>query len=246
MRLEPDFRGMEEGKVLDAVFDKKTLLVLHAFVHDKIISGVGGPISTGKEAHVFKSNSPEGKLLAIKVYMVETCNYNKMFSYLQGDSRFEKIKKTKKGIVYAFCAKEYRNLQRLFEVGIKCPRPLAYKNNVLVFDFIGDEDNNPAPRLKDYPPKDAETAQLYYDALMLTMKKMYKEAGLVHGDLSEYNLLVFDNELWVIDVSQAVLTSHPEALTYLRRDIHNVNNYFKKKGAKTKSEEELFSNLTKE
>ncbi len=245
MKREPYFRGLEEGKTLDAVFDKKTLLILHAFVHDKIISRVGGIISTGKEAHVFKSVSPEGRLLAIKVYMVETCNYNKMLSYLQGDSRFEKIKKAKKDIVFAFCAKEYRNLQRLFEVGIKCPRPLAYKNNVLVFDFIGDEDANPAPRLKDYPPKDPETAQRYYGSLALTMRKMYKEAGLVHGDLSEYNLLVFDNELWIIDVSQAVLNSHPEAMNFLRRDIHNVTSYFKKKGAKTKSEDELFSLIIK-
>lgn len=56
------------------------------------------------------------------------------------------------------------------------------------------------------------------------MKKMYIKCELIHGDLSEYNLLWYMNKIWVIDVSQSVLRNHPNALHFLARDCHNITN----------------------
>lgn len=58
---------------------------------------------------------------------------------------------------------------------------------------------------------------------------MYQECRLVHADLSEYNSIVHENKLYIIDVSQSVEPEHPMALDFLRMDIKNVNDFFKKK-----------------
>ena len=230
---------MIQGKILDTVFDKNTLMTLYSLESAKIIKALESPISTGKEAVVFRARSPEGAFLAVKLYLVKNCNYKKMFTYLQGDSRFAGIKNNKQSIVFAFCAKENRNLQRAYELGINCPRPLAYKDNVLVEEFIGDEEGNPAPRMKDHAPEDPEAA---YAILKKYIEVLWK-GGLVHGDLSEYNILISNEVPWVIDMSQSVLISHPNAREYLKRDIHNINKYFEKRKVKTS---DFFDNLIKE
>jgi len=56
------------------------------------------------------------------------------------------------------------------------------------------------------------------------LKKLYRECGLVHADLSEYNLLWWRDQVWVIDVSQSVDITHPAALEFLYRDSTNVVN----------------------
>ncbi len=233
------FENLAQGKILDGVFDKNTLKTLFSLESSRIISSIESPISTGKEAFVFRARAPDDSFLAVKVYLVKNCNYQKMFSYLQGDSRFVGIKKTKQAIVFAFCAKEYRNLQRSRELGVTCPRPVAYKNNVLIEEFLGDDAGNPAPRMKDHAPDDPEE---FYRLLSDDIKRLWN-GGLVHGDLSEYNILVFESAPWLIDMSQCVLSSHPEALRFLKRDIKNVNKYFKKKQVKTR---DLFEELVKE
>ena len=68
-----------------------------------------------------------------------------------------------------------------------------------------------------------------YLKLLMDMRVLYQVCKLVHADLSEYNLLYMDKTLFMIDVSQAVEHDHPNALDFLRRDIRNVNDFFKKK-----------------
>lgn len=63
------------------------------------------------------------------------------------------------------------------------------------------------------------------------MRKLFQECKLVHADLSEYNMLYNNGEIWVIDVSQSVEHDHPLALEFLRRDVVNVNEYFEKHNA---------------
>ncbi len=61
------------------------------------------------------------------------------------------------------------------------------------------------------------------------MRVLYQECKLIHADLSEYNMLFWDNKVYVIDVSQSVEHDHPHALDFLRRDITNINDFFKRK-----------------
>jgi RIO kinase 1 len=91
-------------------------------------------------------------------------------------------------------------------------------------EFIGDPDGTPAPRLKDAQLENDPEEEL---AITLNfIRKMYLEAHLVHGDLSEFNILYYHGKQTVIDVSQAVSIYHNNAPVYLERDIRNVINYF--------------------
>jgi len=95
-------------------------------------------------------------------------------------------------------------------------------------EFLG-HDGNAAPRLKDAEGLDASAwDQLYIDCAVL-MRGMMQRCKLVHGDLSEYNMLHSDGKLYIIDVSQSVESDHPQALDFLKRDCVNVNNFFAKR-----------------
>ena len=90
-----------------------------------------------------------------------------------------------------------------------------------------------APRLKDCTfhgeNSDLEWELLYQNSCEI-LRDLFQNCKLVHGDLSEYNLLFFANEVYVIDVSQAVEMDHPHALDFLKRDCQNINAFFARKG----------------
>ena len=86
----------------------------------------------------------------------------------------------------------------------------------------------PAPKLKDI--KDPNNLHELFNEVLQFIKILYQNAKLVHGDLSEFNILYHNQRPVVIDISQAVSTRHPKAEVYLTRDIKNVLNYFEKKG----------------
>jgi RIO kinase 1 len=90
-------------------------------------------------------------------------------------------------------------------------------------EYIGDE-HNPAPVLK-YTKIKAPKKKL--QVLIDNISIMYAKANIVHGDLSEYNILVKDNKLIIIDVAQAVLLAHPMANEMLVRDVNNISRYFR-------------------
>ena len=105
-------------------------------------------------------------------------------------------------------------------------------------EFIGKE-GWPAPRLQDVEISESKARELYWD-LCLNIRSIYHKCKLVHGDLSEFNLLYHDGKAYVIDVSQSVEHDHPHALEFLRKDIHNVNEFFKKKRVNVLTVKELF------
>ena len=148
-------------------------------------------------------------------------------------------------MVRAWAEKEMRNLNRLYAVGITCPRPRMLKGHVLLMEFVGDG-FRPAPRLKDTRSEDVLRdlgpdgwSELYRDTCRLTWK-MYRLAKLVHGDLSEYNILYHDKKVWFIDVSQSVDHDHPSAFDFLRKDLDNINQFFGAKGVNVATLRDFF------
>ena len=83
-----------------------------------------------------------------------------------------------------------------------------------------------------------------YRELVIHMRTMYQKCKLVHGDLSEYNMLYHDNKVWIIDVSQSVDLDHPHALEFLREDCLHVNTFFEKNGTKIIPQRQLFDFIT--
>lgn len=236
-------KDSEKTKVTENVFDEATLKAIYTLSNKGIIEALGGPISTGKEANVFLADGKD-QSIAVKIYRINTSTFNSMEDYILGDPRFRDIRHTKKDIVFAWTKKEYRNLLRSHEVGIKVPKPILTERNILVMEFAG-KDEKPYPLLKDVQ-LDETTARKIYDILRDYIKRLYMDAELIHADLSEYNVLIDIEKMEpiVIDMGQSVTLEHPRADQFLRRDIQNIARYFRKYGI-TSDVDELYTFVTK-
>ncbi|VDO94506.1 unnamed protein product [Soboliphyme baturini] len=207
---------------LEWAVDAKTRLVLYKMVNSGVLDSVSGIISTGKEAALFHAlgGTWKGKDLpkecAIKVFKTTLNEFKNRSEYVQNDYRFRNPRKVMK----VWAEKELVNLNRLRRADIPCPEPIRLRNHLLLMSFIG-EDGIPAPKLKEVDFDSEELASLY-ESCVAIMQKMFKDCGLVHGDLSEFNILYWKGDLWIIDVAQAVDISHPRSLAFLARDCENI------------------------
>ncbi len=222
----------ERVKLESEVFDRYTLLILAKMIKKRIIQTVDYPVSTGKEANLFRATNYAGEYIAVKIYKIETAPFARKEEYLMGDPRFANIPNKEKDIVFAFAKKEYKNLKICEEAGVRSPEPLYIEKNVLVMEFLGEE-GLPYPPMNMVGPKDEKQLEM----ILNDIKKMYN-AGLVHADISEYNILVGDVP-YLIDFGQAVVLGHPNAEKFLERDIWNLLKYFKKYGIGKNPEEVL-------
>jgi RIO kinase 1 len=146
-------------------------------------------------------------------------------------------------MIKVWAEKELRNYKRIHAAGIPCPTPILLKSHILVMEFLG-RDGWPSPRMKDANLSEKRLREAYVQCVLI-LRHMYQKCRLVHGDLSEYNLLWHDEQVYVIDVSQSVEADHPSALDFLRKDTANVNDYFRKVGRLTvMSTRQLFEFVT--
>jgi len=245
-------KDADQFKVEASVFDDATYGALYKLVQDGHIDAFGGPISTGKEANVYTAlagseargaseqssgdgEEPRGHEVAVKVYRINASDFKDMRGYLDGDPRFEGIGSDKKKVVTAWVRKESSNLKRARRAGVRTPEPIAVERNVLVMEYLGTEEGR-AKRLNEVHIENPDTA---YEVVTEYLRRLY-DAGLVHGDLSEYNIVFHEGQLYIIDLGQAVTIHHPNAEEFLRRDCRNVANFFARQGVET-TPEELFA-----
>uniref|UniRef100_A0AC34Q5C1 Serine/threonine-protein kinase RIO3 n=1 Tax=Panagrolaimus sp. JU765 TaxID=591449 RepID=A0AC34Q5C1_9BILA len=204
--------------------DGQTRLILFKWINTQDIDRVDEVIATGKESAVLHASKGEGtptpEHFAVKVYKMSLDAFKNRSEYVKDDFRF----KNPRRVMKVWAEKEFLNLRRLYRAKLPCPKPLMLKKHVLLMSMIGD--NEAAPRLKNVIWCDQETKKLAFDQVRDIMLKMFKVCKLVHGDLSEFNLLYHNGEVFVIDVAQAVDSSHPRSLVFLVRDIENVLSFF--------------------
>ena len=223
-------KNTDQFKVEASVFDDATLGALYKLVQDGYIRAFGGPLSTGKEANVYLAGSDEEDV-AVKIYRINASDFRAMREYLDGDPRFEGIGSDKKKVVVAWTRKEFANLQRAQAAGVRVPDPIAVQRNVLAMEFLG-RDGRRGRRLSEVSVENPETA---FEVIREYMRRLYR-VGLVHGDLSEYNVVVHDDQLYVLDLGQAVTTHHPNSREFLDRDCENVAAFFTRQGHEVDSE----------
>jgi len=222
---------------VDSVFDERMYLQVSKLLKTGILNRIEGIISAGKEANVYLAYGQNNEEYAIKIYKIDTNTSRWMKNYIIGDPRFKKVPNNVSKIIYLWASKEYKNLKRAFKAGLSVPEPIYIKNNVLIMEYIGFE-SIPAPKLKDIKnPKDP--IKLLNEVLYF-IKSLYQKANLVHGDLSEFNILYHNQKPIVIDISQAVTIHHPKAEVFLVRDITNIFNYFEKIGVEVPNPEEFY------
>ncbi|CAG9828082.1 unnamed protein product [Diabrotica balteata] len=233
--------------------DEFTRLLLYKMINNQLLERVNGVISIGKEAVIlhadsdpsfpFDSNLP--KECVIKIFKTTLSEFKQRDKYIKDDHRFkDRIgKQTARKTVYIWAEKEMANLMRLQKAEIPCPKVVTLKNHLLVMSFIG-ENHRPAPKLKDAVMSDADYI-IAYEQVTGNMKALYDKANLIHADLSEYNILWYQDQCYFIDVSQSVEPSHENAFHFLYRDCTNVTKFFSKKDVPdVATPDELFTSIT--
>uniref|UniRef100_A0A0K0DAC1 Serine/threonine-protein kinase RIO1 n=1 Tax=Angiostrongylus cantonensis TaxID=6313 RepID=A0A0K0DAC1_ANGCA len=211
---------------VEQVLDPRTRLVLFRLLQRGTLTNIHGCISTGKEANVYHATGGSSSF-AVKVYKTSILTFKDRERYVTGEYRYRTgyCKHNPRKMVALWAEKEMRNLLRMHEAGLPVPKPVLLKGHVLVMEFIG-RDGWPAPLLKN-ATLTLEVADSLYLQLVRDMRTLYRTCKLVHADLSEYNILVLDDRLCIIDVSQSVEHDHPYSLHFLRLDCNNVNKFFR-------------------
>ncbi|XP_045500462.1 serine/threonine-protein kinase RIO3 [Colias croceus] len=232
--------------------DESTRLILFKLINNGLLEDINGVISTGKESVVLHANSDPSypdmvlpKECAIKVFKTTLNEFKTRDKYIEADYRFKDrfSKQNPRKIVHMWAEKEMHNMMRIQKVGLNCPEMVCLKKHILVMSFIG-KDNKPAPKLRDVILKPEQWESVYHE-IVDAMNKLYNVGHLVHADLSEYNILWWENKCWFIDVSQSVQPDHPNGLEFLLRDCKNIINFFEKKGVPNiKTADELFKFIT--
>ncbi len=216
-------KDSDTRKTYDQVFDHAALLSIASLIGDGVFSTLDYPVSTGKEASVFHATDANGRAKAVKIYRIATATFRNIAVYIEGDARFKNVKRATRPTLLAWAQKEYKNLVRMDDAGVRVPRPERVLDNVLVMEYIGDE-TQPAPALREVALE--EPRETYED--VVTNMRAIRKAELVHADLSEYNLLYWDGRIVVIDVGQSVPLDHPRAEEWFKRDVSNIARFFRR------------------
>ncbi|MGB8240050.1 MAG: PA4780 family RIO1-like protein kinase [Azonexus sp.] len=212
----------------------KTPKRLAGLLEEGLIDEVIGQLMSGKEATVYVVRCAD-TIRCAKVYKDATQrSFKKSASYQEG----RKVKNSRqarameKGSRYGRKMQEevWQNaevdaLYRLASAGVRVPRPHICFEGVLLMDLVVDAGGNPAPRLNDVQ-LDEELAMEFHGMLINQVVRMLC-AGIVHGDLSEYNVLVGDSGPVIIDLPQAIdAAANSTAAEMLERDVNNLRTYF--------------------
>lgn len=233
------------------VLDDRTDAVLRDLIRLDYVTEVHGVVSTGKEANVYgavllgRDDAPP-TYRALKIYKTRILAFKDRERYIEGEYRFQKGATKGYAMVQLWAQKEFRNLSRLRQAGIPCPEPIVLRGHTILMEFLGRKGIS-YPKLVDVvlggDDADDQWRRLYVQ-LLGYMRRMYHVCRLVHADLSEYNILYHAGKLYIIDVSQSVEPDHPRSLEFLRMDIKNVGDYFRRQGVDTLPDRMVFNFIT--
>ena len=219
----------------DAKFENSDLNELSRMgLLDELISG----IKTGKEASVFLGKNSTG-FVAVKVYTdLRVRSFKRDGAYREGryigDARIQKaIEQGSQAGLNAhqvlWVQEEFRQMQYLYEHGVKVPKAIAVNGIALVMEFFGDEYGNPDPRISDLKLEKEEAEEAFRQSIQ-NLKRIVR-SGRVHGDYSTFNILWHNEEAVVIDFPQVMEFKHnPSAHAFLERDVHALCKSFLKQG----------------
>ena len=212
----------------------KTPKRLEPLIEDGLIDGVVRQLMSGKEATVFVVNCGNETRCA-KVYKeADKRSFRQAVDYTENrkTKNSRQARAMAKGTKFgreaqerAWQSAEVDALYRLAAAGVRVPKPYNFYEGVLLMELVTDADGNAAPRLNDleFTP---EVARDFHQRLIDEVVRMLC-AGIVHGDLSEYNILVAADGPMIIDLPQAVdAAGNNHAADMLERDVANLRNYF--------------------
>jgi serine/threonine-protein kinase RIO1 len=251
--------GSDADGTKGGAMDARVREQLTRAVNSGLIQKMNGAVKEGKEALVYHADGGvecDGLDVAVKVFK-RIQEFRGRGDYVDGDPRYARANFRKVSVreqLELWAEKEFRNLVRANRSGVPVATPLRYKENILFMTFLG-EGGWPAPQLREIDlRKGSKRWTTLYNQVMESIRLLYQQARLVHGDLSEYNILVApagfvknrlvadvqEMQAVLIDFGQAVDVRHPESEALLERDIDRVQSFFRRQGIVTMSSPESF------
>ncbi len=246
-RLEREEIVLKERRKVDqGIFDSKTMVYLSKFYNKGVISSLRTPLARGKEADIYLADAGEAEVLdgakyvTMKFFRIAASAFMNLNKYIEGDPRFSRqIGRTRESIINTWCKKEFGNLVVAKDAGVHAPTPYMFNGNIIAMEFLGDNETI-APSLNDTELDDPEKV---LRSIIGDMKKL-NNGGIVHADVSEYNILMYNGIPYMIDFGQAVSTRHPNSQEFLQRDVTNILQYFAKKYKIRKNQDEVYRQIT--
>jgi RIO kinase 2 len=209
-------RGAYTGHTL--IYAGYDCLAINSLVKAGVISSFGQTLGVGKEADVYDALSPAGNSVAVKFHRLGRT------SFRQTRRKRGYIREHSTWLFQSHLAaeKEYQAIQLAYKNAVSVPEPISQNRHVLVMGIIA------GAQLSKYTDVGNPTTLLR--EILRNVRKTFLKAHLIHGDLSEYNIILQpDGNLLIIDWPQAVKTDHPNAKELLERDIKNVLIFFSRK-----------------
>jgi serine/threonine-protein kinase RIO1 len=190
-------------KTRDGALDGRVRLQIARAVNSGFLDTFHGCVKEGKEALVFyatQGRESDGFDVAVKVFK-RIQEFKNRIDYVAGDPRYRDGENYKNAgprqQLELWAEKEYRNLVRAYRAQVPVPKPLWQNENVLLLRFLG-ENGWPSPQLRELSStlkRGSRTWSILYEQTMTAVQRLYCDAGLVHGDLSEYNVMVCPGRL---------------------------------------------------
>jgi len=201
------------------IFESYDILALHALGEKEIIKAVGSPIGKGKESDVYFGQSPDGNEIALKIHRIGRTSFRKV-------RKLRNYIKNRKHISWLYVSRlsaesEFAALQRIEPLKLNTPTPFAQNRHIVAMGLIDGQELSTIPQLDN--PREV------LDEILMQTERFFLEAGMIHCDLCEFNILINpDDEIRIIDWPQWEESTHPNALSYLKRDLVNIQTFFTK------------------
>jgi RIO kinase 2 len=195
------------------------MIALNSLVRRNILEAIGDKLGVGKESDIYRGLAPGGLEVIVKFLRIGRTSFRRtrITRSWADDPRYTWFYQSK-----IAAEREYKALRELYELGALVPYPVGYSRHVVVAQYIEGIELYLKPRLSD-------PDRVLRDILD-TLRKAYMEAGIIHGDLSEYNILVSkeDEKPYIIDWPQYVYRDDPNAMDLLKRDIEYIIRFFRR------------------
>lgn len=211
-------------------------LALNALVKTGILDSIGKPLGVGKEADVYEALTQSNERVAVKFHRLGRTSFRQT-------RRLRVYAADKRHISWLYqsrlaAEREIEALRLVYPCGVSVPKPVAQNRHVVVMGMI---EGDCLFRVSSLPDPEA-----ILDEILENVKLAYIKAGVVHGDLSEYNVIIMPSwHILIIDWPQYVKVDHPSAKMLLRKDISNILKFFKRKYRVVRSLSEVLEEVAK-
>lgn len=213
------------------------VLALDSLVSRGLIEAVGEKIKVGKESDIYEVLSPGGSRLALKFYRVGRRSFKqtaRLRPYIDERDLHLWMDESKLS-----AQREFKALAELSKLTEYVPKPIGYSRHSVLIEYVEGQELYKVKALAD--------PRAFFEGIVEVIGVAYREVGIVHGDLSEYNVIVaYPSERpVVIDWPQYVYKDHPSAHSLLKRDIRYISNYFRKTFGIEADPESVFERIIK-